>query len=389
MVKDKSKRPRTVADRNAQVVQSIEREKRKAESSPDNNTTTEMALQLQYLESQLFEVREQLDRTTADVKILTQCNDGLKAELDHEKHKSTILRTNMNELEQYSRRNNVRIFGLRDNNKNESSDQTEALVRDLFRNKLHLNFSPSDFEICHRIGRYSEGADRTIIVKFALRKARNAALYNRKKLRGQKISIAEDLTITNLRRMQHIKALECVTQAWSKDGRLFAKNKGGNVKEIKNEDILTENIFEHSNTRDPKTTSSKPNRETASDTNPANTPKPASSHQTTTQSASTTPVKSRLKSPKAKQTISNNSNNNNNNNNCNETQKKDSTQTPLKTQQATSGVAPSPDHMTVTSPPGIDLTDDSPSTPHKKPQLSSTPINDRLQSIADDTAITK
>ena len=224
--------------------------KRKNESSleqsneSNHDSTIERGLQIERLEAEIFEVRELLENTMKNVDVLTACNDNLTFELNQEKRKSKILSNNYNELEQYSRKNNVRIFGVKDTNKNESAEETENLVRDLLRNRLGLNFSPGEFEICHRLGRFVVGSNRCIIVKFVRRKAKNATLYNRKKLAGSSVSISEDLTLTNVKRLQELRGLKCVFQCWSKDGKLFAKSANGFVREVRWQEPITENLFD-------------------------------------------------------------------------------------------------------------------------------------------------
>ena len=84
-----------------------------------------------------------------------------------------ILRTGLNDLEQYSRLKNIRIFGLKDSDKNELAYQTEQKVLLLFRNKMGCNIEPRDIEAAHRVGRFSADANRPVIVRFLSRKTKS------------------------------------------------------------------------------------------------------------------------------------------------------------------------------------------------------------------------
>ena len=181
---------------------------------------------------------------------LLETNEDLTLELGHERSRTRTLSCQLNDLEQYSRRNNVRIFGVKDN-KEETIQDTEQIVRDLLRSKLNLNFGPADFDICHRIGKFTQGAKRAIIVKFLYRKSKIVTIGNRRKLAKSGISISEDLTHKNVKRLQDIKNLQCVDQAWSRDGRLFAKDKKNFIKEVKPLDLLTESLFNNGPTTAP------------------------------------------------------------------------------------------------------------------------------------------
>ena len=139
----------------------------------------------------------------------------------------------------------MRGFGIRDTDKKESSQRSEQLVIDLFKQKLGLNWiSHNDIDIAHRVGFFTEKGNRAIIVRLTTRKVKSAIILNRTKLKGSFISISEDLTHKNVRRLKQINELNCVEQSWSYDGKLFAKNSQQQKIEVKSSDTISENIFE-------------------------------------------------------------------------------------------------------------------------------------------------
>ena len=81
-------------------------------------------------------------------------------------------------------------------------------------------------------------------MRLTTRKVKSAIILNRTKLKGSFISISEDLTHKNLRRLKQINELSCVEQSWSYDGKLFAKNSQQQKIEVKSSDTISENIFE-------------------------------------------------------------------------------------------------------------------------------------------------
>ncbi|GFO39983.1 insulin-degrading enzyme [Plakobranchus ocellatus] len=73
----------------------------------------------------------------------------------------------VNELEQYGRRANVKVFGLRDK-KDETSAATVNAVIEIIRTKLNWReFNPSQIDVAHRIDPYRNNADRSVIVRFS------------------------------------------------------------------------------------------------------------------------------------------------------------------------------------------------------------------------------
>ncbi|GFS25450.1 hypothetical protein ElyMa_003442200 [Elysia marginata] len=136
----------------------------------------------------------------------------------------TIAKIELNELSQYSRRCNIRIFGIRDNNNTEWQEQTRELVCNIFKNKLKVNLSANSIDKVHRVGKFQSGADRAVIVRFTSHSAAEQVLAGRRVLKGTGLTITKDLTKANNQRLRKVKALEGVQQAWTKSGEIFVKD---------------------------------------------------------------------------------------------------------------------------------------------------------------------
>lgn len=226
------------------------REKKRKTDSLHDNTTMEMQLQLEKLEGELFELRDLVEKTVEEAAVIKETNSRLKEGLDEERAAKRIITNELNEQQQYSRKNHIRIFGVRDSNKKETVAATEDIVINLLKNRLNVNLIPSDIEIAHRVGRFTATSDRAILVRFVNRKAKMDILYHRRQLKGSGVSIAEDLTSYNVRRLTQLKDLDCVAQAWSFDGKLFAKNKDSAIREVKGLDTLSEKLFDQQHSAD-------------------------------------------------------------------------------------------------------------------------------------------
>ena len=89
------------------------------------------------------------------------------------------------------------------------------------KDKLDIELQDMDIDRTHRIGRAS-GKPRAILVKFTSYRARNILIKHRRKLKGSKISIHEDLTKSN--QDLHMKTSKQfgVVSTWSQDGRVYA-----------------------------------------------------------------------------------------------------------------------------------------------------------------------
>ena len=105
----------------------------------------------------------------------------------------------IDELEQYGRRNAVRVFGIPEIKRNKKDgpvkfENTDALVLNVFKNKLNLNLSYHDISRSHRVGKPRDGRPRPIIVKFVSYRRKREVFSCKKKLKGTDLTITEDLT---------------------------------------------------------------------------------------------------------------------------------------------------------------------------------------------------
>lgn len=126
-----------------------------------------------------------------------------------------------NNLEQYTRRNNLRILGV----PSSKGEDTNNIVMELVEKKLNIKLSPEDIDRSHRVGK-SENNAPAIIVKFTRHDIKTQILRARRQLKGTRVIIREDLTKINQNLLKAAKANVKVTNAWSWDGRIYATVNG-------------------------------------------------------------------------------------------------------------------------------------------------------------------
>jgi hypothetical protein len=125
--------------------------------------------------------------------------------------------------EQYQRRNNIRIFGLPEQN----GENVMELVTNLCRDKLKIEIEPSLIDRCHRVGRVTSRPGETpprpraILVKFVSYQTRRAVLTARRQLKNTAITIGEDLTRRRHSFLREMANKVGVRNVWSADGRIL------------------------------------------------------------------------------------------------------------------------------------------------------------------------
>ena len=137
-------------------------------------------------------MKKEIDNLNKDLENQKAENEKL---VDQIKKVNDTAEDRINELEQYGRRNNLRINGIHeDEDVDETAERTTCKVAEtLNRAIVDLNLARYDFDIAHRLGQKRPGSCRPIIVKLQSRMKRDVILRNRKLFKGSDIYINKDL----------------------------------------------------------------------------------------------------------------------------------------------------------------------------------------------------
>lgn len=165
----------------------------------------------------------------ADLEEVKKVNVDLQQQNDKLTRTVLNLQTQMDDIEQYSRRNCLRVAGI----KEDASENTDTVILKLA-GDMGVNLTLADIDRSHRVGRPGNpsGRPRHIIVKFTTYRARAAIYRNRRTMMANpllnNIYVNEDLTAYRsellFRARQAVKQKQLLG-AWSYDGRLYVRDK--------------------------------------------------------------------------------------------------------------------------------------------------------------------
>lgn len=182
----------------------------------------EQSAEITELNNNQSDMQTKIEKLTQDNGTLINRNKELKELVDQKEAHLKKHEKYLNDLEQYTRLNSVRIYGVNDTDKAETSTKTITTVVKVFKNKLDLNIAPEDVDTAHRLGQFREDGNRPIIVKFVSREVKHSVIKSRRKLKGSAIVIREDLTQKNARVLEAVSRTDGVKMAWSSEGKIFA-----------------------------------------------------------------------------------------------------------------------------------------------------------------------
>ena len=190
------------------------------------------------LEGKLFEKDQENDQLKKNISDLKEEIENKQTEINERKAENVKLKeeiesnnitmeSKMNDIEQYSRKNNIRISGLPETGTETAEVTTLKVVQKMNEVLPDLDLQPEHIDIAHRMGKHKKDRHRQIIVKFNSRMKKDQILRKRKSFKGTDIFISEDLTPTNQLVLACIrrKMPDEVEQSWSKGGHLYYKLK--------------------------------------------------------------------------------------------------------------------------------------------------------------------
>lgn len=143
--------------------------------------------------------------------------------------------------EQYSRSNNLCIFGVPES----QAEKVEDVIVKICSDKLNLNISTADIDCCHRL-KGKEGTHRPIIVRFCRRSIRNDVYRAKNKLKGTKTVIREDLTKARISVVKSLINKTSYRDVFTNNGNIFVKIRG-NICKIKSISDYNNIIDKHFN----------------------------------------------------------------------------------------------------------------------------------------------
>lgn len=172
-------------------------------------------------------IHELISKECGDIKSHV---NRLEVEIKRKDERLISLDNKIENLEQYSRRNNLRVFGLAED---KPEDASRAVIN-LFKTKMKLEIKPSDIDRVHRIGRVDGDSDKTrpLLIKFTNYNARRSVFTNKKILKGTNIIIREDLTISRLNLLRSALKHYGLRNAWSRDGIIYVKDSKNKISRL-------------------------------------------------------------------------------------------------------------------------------------------------------------
>lgn len=199
---------------------------------------------------EMFEIKKSLNFMSGEIATIVKQQKtimGLMGEiqelkrLNEEKDKKiNMLETRVEDLEQYSRINDVIISGLDTRHRSYASTvaartgedppekeliSLEQQVLQFFTSK-GISVEENGIEGCHSLPRKNQSDKPTIVMRFVNRKHKNLLLKQGRKLRGTNVYVNDHLTKKNAdiaRKARYLRKLNKIQATWVRNCKVFVK----------------------------------------------------------------------------------------------------------------------------------------------------------------------
>jgi len=223
----------------------MSRNNTRANAGKDSDALSDILNRLDNIGKDIGELKRGRQDDSACIKNLVTRISNMERLLKEKDEKIVALEKRVEDLEQYTRKEDVIITGLRiqrpyanvvqGDSKNEMDRQgvnsvEEQVLEVLGENGVYIK--SDEVAACHTIGKASENGLQKAIIRFVSRKTKVRTMINAKKLKGSGIYINEHLTKRNAdiaKAARDLRREGKINSTWIRDCKVFVKCNEGKV----------------------------------------------------------------------------------------------------------------------------------------------------------------
>ena len=194
--------------------------------------------ELDKLQGEFFYIKTTNEMLTKKMENLQKEKVERQEQYDGMYYLNESLKRRVGDMEQYTRIDNIKIFGIEDTDRNETNTVTLTKVVNFINDKLDVKINPGEISTTHRIGRFRQDSNRPIICKFSVHDTKLAVLQKRKTLKGTRVVIRDDITQFTMEILEQAGKAAGVESAWVYDCKVFVRlNNGRRLRIYSNTDL--------------------------------------------------------------------------------------------------------------------------------------------------------
>ena len=194
-----------------------------------DDTKQEILSKISQIESQLADRITCLEiengQIKSDMEKVLKSNEKLENRINLLECKLQLSERKELENEQYSRKSNVRIYGLPGPT---DTEEPKRIVCDFLNSSLKLNppLAIESVDVAHRVGQKTPRGTQTMLVRLMRHDDKMRVIRQRKSLKNTGRSISEDIAKGYIDYMETLKKNPQLNQVWFFNGKVFCKPNG-------------------------------------------------------------------------------------------------------------------------------------------------------------------
>ena len=178
---------------------------------------------LEYMEGNIEDLQKENKALKEEIRKLEEKCAKQDSQMQRMKREVEAVKEHAVRNEQYSRKNNLKIFGLKEKTGEDCMEEIQKMAKE----RLKVNIQREEMEIAHRLP--AAKGPRPVIVKFRDTGSKFTLLKARKVLKGTGVSIAEDISQTILDTVKMLRDNENTKDTWCWNGKIYVKDKDDRV----------------------------------------------------------------------------------------------------------------------------------------------------------------
>jgi len=175
---------------------------------------------LEFLHGTIKDLQDENSALKTRLETLEEQNDKQERKIQYLQRQMDQVKEHAIKNEMYSRRNNIKIYGLKES---ESEDTVDKVV-EMAKNMMKMTISRDDIETAHRLPTKNGEGTKPTIVRLRDTETKFSLLKARKILKGSGITLAEDVTPGLLDQFKRIKDSRNTRDVWIWMGKFYVKD---------------------------------------------------------------------------------------------------------------------------------------------------------------------
>ena len=175
---------------------------------------------IEQVHASMEELKEENRKLKEELTEVEKKCDKQEGQINKLKREVEAVREHAIKNEQYSRKNNLKIFGLQEKEGGQCVEEVQTMVKE----KLKLSLRKEDIEVAHRLPATKRSATRPVIVKLRDTGIKFSLLKARRLLKGTGVSVTEDISQSILDTTKQLRDSPTTKDAWCWNGKIYIKD---------------------------------------------------------------------------------------------------------------------------------------------------------------------